>query len=64
MNALERKMTKLDPQIAKINADMARAAEIVDTEALTRLDGELKAVEAEREQLEMEWMELGEALES
>lgn len=64
MNALERKMTKLDPQIAKINADMARAAEIVDTEALTRLDGELKTIEAEREQLEIEWMELGEALES
>jgi len=64
MNALERKMTKLDPQIAKINADMARAAEIVDTEALTRLDGELKTIEAEREQLEMEWMELGETLES
>lgn len=64
MNALERKMSKLDPQIAKINEDMARAAEMVDTEALTRLDGELKAIEVEREQLEMEWMELGETLES
>ena len=64
MNAVERKISKLDPQIARINADMAAAAEQVDTEALTRLDGELKAAEAEREELEMEWMELGEALES
>lgn len=64
MNALERKMGKLDPQIAKINADMAAAAQQMDTEALTRLDSELKEREAERESLEMEWMELGETLES
>ena len=64
MNALERKISKLDPQIAKVNADMAAAAQQVDTEALTRLDGELKTLEAEREELEMEWMELGETLES
>src|SRR5699024_4838011 len=64
MNALDRKISKLDPQIAKVNADMAAAAQQVDTEALTRLDGELKTLEAEREELEMEWMELGETLES
>lgn len=64
MNALERKMGKLDPQIAKINADMAAAAQQMDTEALTRLDSDLKELEAERESLEMEWMELGETLES
>lgn len=64
MNALERKMGKLDPQIAKINADMAAAAQQMDTEALTGLDSELKELEAERESLEMEWMELGETLES
>lgn len=64
MNALERKMGKLDPQIAKINADMAAAAQQMDTEALTRLDSELKELQAERESLEMEWMELGETLES
>lgn len=64
MNALERKMGKLDPQIAKINADMAAAAQQMDTEALTRLDRDLKELEAERESLEMEWMELGETLES
>ena len=64
MNALERKMGKLDPQIAKINADMAAAAQQMDTEALTRLDSELKELEAERESFEMEWMELGETLES
>lgn len=64
MNALERKMGKLDPQIAKTNADMAAAAQQMDTEALTRLDSELKELEAERESFEMEWMELGETLES
>ncbi|MDY3127408.1 MAG: ABC-F family ATP-binding cassette domain-containing protein [Corynebacterium sp.] len=64
MNALERKMNKLDPQIEKIHADMAVAAEKVDTGALTKLDTELKALEATREELEMEWMELGEKLES
>lgn len=63
MNALERKMGKLDPQIDKIHADMAEAAEKVDTEALTRLDAELKSLQAEREELEMEWLELGEQLE-
>ena len=46
------------------NADMAAAAQQMDTEALTRLDSELKELEAERESLEMEWMELGETLES
>ncbi|QCB28060.1 ABC-F family ATP-binding cassette domain-containing protein [Corynebacterium endometrii] len=63
MNSVERKMGKLDPRIEKIHQDMAAAAEIVDTEALTRLDGELKALQAEREELEMEWLELGERLE-
>lgn len=63
MNSVERKMGKLDPRIEKIHQDMAAAAEIVDTEALTRLDAELKALQAEREELEMEWLELGERLE-
>ncbi|KXB55466.1 ABC transporter, ATP-binding protein [Corynebacterium sp. CMW7794] len=63
MNALERKMGKLDQQTEKLNEKMAAAAEAVDTEALTKLDAELKDVAAQREELEMEWLELGEQLE-
>ncbi|CAB0500696.1 ABC transporter ATP-binding protein [Corynebacterium diphtheriae] len=64
MNALERKMGKLDPKIAKINEEMAAAAQRVDTAELTRLDAELNELTAQREGLEMEWMYLGERLES
>lgn len=63
MNALERKMSKLDKEADKVNAEMADAAEKVDTEALTKLDAQLKQLNAQREDLEAEWMELGEALE-
>lgn len=63
MNGLERKISKLDELAAKLNEQMAAAAEKMDTGELTRLDGELKAVAAEREELEMEWLELGEQLE-
>ncbi|MEL6050943.1 ABC-F family ATP-binding cassette domain-containing protein [Corynebacterium rouxii] len=64
MNALERKMGKLDPKIEKINEEMAAAAQRVDTAELTRLDVELSTLTEQREALEMEWMELGERLES
>src|SRR5699024_3821417 len=63
LNALERKISKLDPKIGKIHADMAAAAEAMDTGKLTDLDAQLKALESEREELEMEWLELGEKLE-
>ncbi|MDO5033017.1 ABC-F family ATP-binding cassette domain-containing protein [Corynebacterium sp.] len=63
MNALERKIAKLDQSTDKLNEQMAKAAEEVDTAELTRLDGELKKVSAEREELELEWLELGEQLE-
>ena len=47
---------------------MADAAEKMasgdgDSAELSRLDSELKTVAAEREELEMEWLELGEQLE-
>ena len=64
MSALERKIGKIDDRVDKLNAEMAAAAEAVDTAALTRLDGELKAAQSEREELEMEWLELGEKLEA
>ena len=63
MNALERKMQKLDKAAAQINEKMATAAEKVDTQALTELDGELKENRSAYEELEMEWLELGEKLE-
>ena len=63
MNALERKMHKLEKAAAQINEKMATAAEKVDTQALTELDGELKDNRSAYEELEMEWLELGEKLE-
>lgn len=63
MNALERKMGKLDPQIDKVTNEMARAAEDVDTAELTRLDRQLKELHEQREELELQWLELGEQLE-
>ncbi|HFG8807746.1 ATP-binding cassette domain-containing protein [Corynebacterium striatum] len=65
MNALERKMSKLDEQAEKVSATMAEvaAATVLDTEQLTKLDAQLKDITAQREELEMEWLELGEKLE-
>ena len=68
MNALERKMGKLDDKTAKLNEKMAVAAEKMssgegDSGELAKLDSELKAIASEREELEMEWLELGEKLE-
>ena len=64
LNALERKIAKLDPKIWKIHADMATAAKTMDSGKLADLDTQLKALESEREELEMEWLELGEQLEA
>ena len=68
MNSLERKMAKLDAQTEKLNAQMAEAAEKMssgegDSATLAQLDADVKAVAGEREELEMEWLELGEKLE-
>ncbi|RNE48578.1 ABC-F family ATP-binding cassette domain-containing protein [Corynebacterium alimapuense] len=64
MNTLERKIAKMDQKMAKIQVEMAAAAEAVDTDKLSRLDGKLKATADDREMLEMEWLVLGEQLES
>ena len=56
-------MQKLEKSAAQINEKLAAAAEKVDTEAMTRLDTELKDNRSAYEDLEMEWLELGEKLE-
>lgn len=63
MNALERKMDKLRASIEHYNADMAAAAEAMDTDKLTSLNASLQTAQAELDELEMQWMELGEELE-
>ncbi|MGV0408528.1 ABC-F family ATP-binding cassette domain-containing protein [Corynebacterium resistens] len=68
MNAIERKMAKLDDKIADLHRQMeAAAAEAssgnIDTEKLSALDAELQVAQGEHEELEMQWLELGEQLE-
>ena len=63
MKSIERKMDKLDAEVADLDAQMAAAAEKVDTEKLTELDEKKRDVASRREELEMEWLELGEQLE-
>lgn len=64
LNALERKVSKLDQKIGKFNVEMATAAEKLDTAKLTELDNALKQAQEEREELEVEWLEIGEQLEN
>lgn len=63
MNALERKMDKLRGAIEGLNKDMAAAAESMDTDRLTELNRSLQEKQGELDELEMQWMELGEELE-
>ncbi len=65
MNALERKMAKLAQQDDKLTQQMAEAAEAaeLDTAYLAELGEKQSQLAAEREELELQWMELGERLE-
>ena len=68
MNAIGRKMGKLDTKIADLHKQMeVAAAEAssgnIDTDKLSSLDAELQTTQAEHEELEMQWLELGEQLE-
>ncbi len=66
MRALERKMGKLEQKESDLEAKLAEASADIanlDTVQLADLDRQLQATRAEREGLEMEWMELGERLE-
>lgn len=66
MNAIERKMAKLSQREDELNAELAKvSADIanLDTAKLAELDREVTKVRDERDELEMEWLELGEKLE-
>jgi ABC transport system ATP-binding/permease protein len=65
MNAVERKMAKLDERIATFEQEMAvlSGAEDPDLGKLGDVDKGLREARAEHEGLEMEWLELGEHLE-
>ena len=56
-------MQKLEKTATQINEKLAAAAEEVDTEAMTRLDRELRDTRSAYEDLEVEWLELGQKLE-
>ena len=63
MNALERKIAKEDERAAALEADIAELSETGDFDAIGAKTKELTAVKDAREELEMEWLELGEQLE-
>jgi len=58
LDRLERKLDRLAEREARLHAQMAEAA--TDHGRLMELDGELKAVLAEKDELEMAWLELAE----
>lgn len=64
MNALERKIAKEDERAAALEADIATLSEAGDFDAIGAKTRELAAARDAREELELEWLELGETLES
>ncbi|SDL60856.1 ATPase components of ABC transporters with duplicated ATPase domains [Corynebacterium mycetoides] len=66
MNAVERKIAKADGQAEAIEAEIAQMSALAspDFAAIGDKTAELSRVRAEREELETEWLELGEALEA
>ncbi|MCK7642827.1 ABC-F family ATP-binding cassette domain-containing protein [Corynebacterium sp. CCM 8835] len=63
MRSVERKMGKLQSRQASLAAEMAEAAQNLDQSKLVELDARRVELEEEIDQLETQWMELGEALE-
>jgi chromosome segregation ATPase len=58
LSRLERQVTKLDERIIKINESLATHGS--DYDKIMELDAQLKAVQAERAQVEEAWLELAE----
>lgn len=63
MNTLERKIAKEDERAAELEADIAALSEAGDFELIGAKTRELTAAKDAREELELEWLELGERLE-
>ena len=63
MKALERKIAKENERAEALEAEIAALSEAGDFDAIGAKTKELTAVKATREELEMEWLELGEQLE-
>ena len=64
MARVEKQLTRLSEREARLHADLAAAAAGgEDHERLQGLDADLRALVAEREELELEWLEAGEIVE-
>ena len=63
MKALERKIAKENERAEALEAEIAALSETGDFDAIGAKTKELTAVKDAREELEMEWLELGETLE-
>ena len=63
MKALERKIAKEDERAEALEAEIAALSEAGDFDAIGAKTKELTAVKDAREELEIEWLELGETLE-
>ena len=63
MKALERKIAKENERAEALEAEIAALSEAGDFDAIGAKTKELNAVKDAREELEMEWLELGETLE-
>ncbi|MBM6700242.1 ABC-F family ATP-binding cassette domain-containing protein [Bifidobacterium pullorum subsp. saeculare] len=62
VNAIERKLAKLEEQKADLEAQMA-AHDPADYEGLNQLNSQVQAIAGESDDLEAEWLELSEKLE-
>src|SRR5262249_35736124 len=60
MARVEKQLSRLADREAKLHGEMASAA--TDPVALTDLNGKLQALVAEREELELEWLEAAEVV--
>ena len=65
MKSLDRKMEKLDEQVAALEAQITAMSQedAPDFEAIGAKTGEVAELRGQREELELEWLELGEMLE-
>ena len=63
MKALERKIAQAEESVERLEAEIADLSAAGEFDAIAGKTKELGAVKDERDELEMEWLELGEQLE-